>query len=181
MQASPRLPAARPVQPFRDLDLLEPGGEVGPRGITATAISEPGPVVELEPAVEAVTGVGLPVARRFAVGERVPVEAEGAGSRLAGAGFPLSQLSAQPADHPAAQVPLPAQDLDAFPQSDDLQVAPVDFRDRLLGLSGVPGLGRERHRDGGEDDGCGGQLGSHQAILSSIWMLRAIRIRPTPR
>src|SRR5690348_3017072 len=56
-------------------DLLRPGGPGSARGVLAAAVGVPGPLGELEPAVEAVAGAGAPVAAGLAGGDGVPVHA----------------------------------------------------------------------------------------------------------
>src|SRR6185437_1668378 len=70
----PRAGAALVVHRGRDRDLLGPRGVVGAVGVLPATVGQPGAVVELQTAVEAVTGVDRPVAARLAVGDGIPVE-----------------------------------------------------------------------------------------------------------
>src|SRR4051794_25541069 len=65
----------------RDGDLLFPRGQVGPLGVGPATVGQPGPVVELQAAVEAVAGVDVPVATGLAGRDGVPVEAVARGRR----------------------------------------------------------------------------------------------------
>src|SRR4051794_14800884 len=98
----PRAGPAGVVDLGGDCDLLLAGGEVGPLGVGTAAVRQPGAVVELQAAVEAVAGVDVPVAARLALGDGVPVQAvaaaRGHGGRRALLGADLLDLGPRRAD-----------------------------------------------------------------------------------
>src|SRR3954447_9470934 len=77
----PRAGPAGVVDLGGDCDLLLAGGEVGPLGVGTAAVRQPGAVVELQAAVEAVAGVDVPVTARLARRDSVPVQAVARGRR----------------------------------------------------------------------------------------------------
>src|SRR3954447_6577953 len=70
----PRAGPAGVVDLGGDCDLLLAAGQVGPLGVLTAAVRQPGAVVELQAAVEAVAGVDVPVATGFARRDGVPVQ-----------------------------------------------------------------------------------------------------------
>src|SRR5664279_2514339 len=84
---APRRQATAGVDRVGHGDLLEPGGQVGARGILPATVAQPGAAVELEATVVAVAGVDRPVAAGLTLGDPVPHRRVGRGTGCNGTGL----------------------------------------------------------------------------------------------
>src|SRR4051812_396515 len=86
VRAAPLAEAGAGAEHLGDGDLLLAGGEVGARGVLQAAGGRPRRLGELQAAVVAVAGVGVPVAAGLALGDPVPHARADRGCRGAAAG-----------------------------------------------------------------------------------------------